>query len=197
MTRPLRRSSSRNSTKVDYMSHHHDDDDHDHDHDHDHEHDDHDDDHHDDHDELHLEIHRAVDELGKYAIDIDINAPKGISKETVLKFIDNIMTSVTKSCMDNGADLVGHVKSFFSNDDGSIMSSIVDHRAPTRIKDAMDVRTIHNARFMMHVIVHGIWDDRVRESVLDVLDGVFQKWDIPYEITADYYDMEKSIAHHT
>ncbi|MCL2712976.1 MAG: hypothetical protein FWD37_06895 [Methanomassiliicoccaceae archaeon] len=177
------------------MSKHHDDD---HDHEDDHEHDDdHDDDHEDDHDKLHLEIHRAVDELGKYAIDINVSAPKGISKDTVLKFIDDLMTSVTKSCMDNGADLVGHVKSFFSNDDGSIMSSIVDHRSATRIKDSLNSKTIYKARFMMHIIVHGIWDDHVRESALNVLDGIFKKWNIPYEVTADHYDTEKSIAHHT
>jgi len=187
---------------------HHDDDDHDHkhdDHDHDdHEHDhddhDHDDDHGnpaDEHDKLHLEIHRAVDELGKYAIDTDISSSKGIAKATVLKFIDDMMVSVTKSCMDNGADLVGHVKSFFSNDDGSIMASIVDHRVPTRIKDSLNSEKIYEARFMFHIIVHGIWDDRVRDSVLDVFDGVFKKWKIPYKITMDHFDTEKSIAHHT
>jgi len=169
---------------------HHDDHDDDHD---DHE-DDHDDDHHDD--ELHLEIHRAVDELGKYAIDIQVSDPKGISKETVLKFIDELMVTVTNNCMDNGADLVGHVKSFFSNNDGSIMSSIVDLRIPTKIKDALDADIIYEARFMMHIIVHGIWDDHVRESTLEVLDDIFRKWNIPYEITADFYDIEKSIAHH-
>jgi hypothetical protein len=160
-------------------------------------HDDHHDDHEDEHDRLHLEIHRAVDELGKYAINIDINAPKGITKDIVLKFIDDLMTSVTRSCMENGADLVGHVKSFFSNSDGSIMSSIVDHRVPTRMKDSLKAERIFKANFMMHIIVHGIWDDHVRESALDVLDRTFQKWKVPYEITADYYDTEKSIAHHT
>ena len=173
------------------MSHHHDDD-----HDHEDDHDDHHDDH-DDHEKLHLEIHRAVDELGKYAINIDIDAPKGLTKRTVLGFIDDLMTSVTKNCMDNGADLVGHVKSFFSNGDGSIMSSIVDHRMLTRIKDALNAETIYKANFMMHIIVHGIWDDHVRESALDVLDVTFKKWKVPYKVTADYYDTEKSIAHHT
>jgi len=182
--------------------HHHDDHDHDDDHDDDDDHD-HDDDHHDDdhhsgsaRDRLHLEIHRAVDELGKYAINIDINAPKGLSKDTVLGFINDLMTSVTKNCMANGADLVGHVKSFFSNADGSIMSSIVDHRMPTRIKDSLKADKIYNANFMMHIIVHGIWDDNVRKSALDVLDSVFRKWKVPYEVTKDHYDTEKSIAHH-
>jgi len=181
---------SKNSTEDERMH----DDDHDDDH-HDEDHD-HDDDHEEEHDRLHLEIHRAVDELGKYAIDIDVSSPEGIKKEVILKFIGDLMTSVTKSCMDNGADLVGHVKSFFSNDDGNIMSSIVDHRAPARIKDSLESDIIYKARFMLHIIVHGIWDDRVRESVLDVLDDTFRKWNIPYEVTADHYDIEKSIAHH-
>jgi hypothetical protein len=166
--------------------------DHDHDDDHDHE-----DDHDDDHDGLHLEIHRAVDELGKYAIDIYVASPAGIKKDTVIAFIDELMRNVTKSCMDNGADLVGHVKSIFFNDDGNIMSSIVDHRAPTSVKDSLDADMVFEAKFMLHVIVHGIWDDRVRESVLDVLDDAFRKWNIPYEVTADHFDTEKSIAHHS
>ncbi|MDR2699015.1 MAG: hypothetical protein LBB30_05005 [Candidatus Methanoplasma sp.] len=171
------------------------DDDHDHEDDHDDDHD-HEDDNTSGRDRLHLDIHRAVDELGKYAIDMKVTSPEGVKKEVVLKFIDDLMTKVTKSCMDNGADLVGHVKSFFSNDDGSIMSSIVDHRAPTRIKDSMGSDVIYEARFMFHIIVHGIWDDHVRESVLDVLDATFRKWGIPYEVTADHFDTEKSIAHH-
>jgi hypothetical protein len=163
-----------------------------HDDDHDHDHDDHE----DEQERLHLEIHRAVDELGKYAVDIDIESPDGLKKDTVLKFINEIMNNITKSCMDNGADLIGHVKSFFSNDNGNIMSSIIDHRAPARIKDSMDSDTIYKARFMVHVIVHGIWDDKVRESVLAVLDPTFRKWNIPYKVTADHFDVEKSIAHH-
>jgi len=184
----LRRNFSKNSTEDDAMH----DDDHDHEDDHDHDHDDD----HDDHDKLHLEIHRAVDELGKYAIDIDVDSQEGIKKDVMLKFIDDLMTRVTKSCMDNGADLVGHVKSFLSNDNGNIMSSIIDHRSPARIKDSMGSDIIYKARFMLHIIVHGIWDDRVRESVLDVLDDTFRKWKVPYKVTADHYDTEKSIAHH-
>ncbi|MCL1984339.1 MAG: hypothetical protein FWG58_02930 [Methanomassiliicoccaceae archaeon] len=173
-------------------------DDHEHDDGHDDDHD-HDDDHGnpaDEHDKLHLEIHRAVDELGKYAIDINIRSPEGLKKDTIKGFIDDLMVTVTKNCMENGADLVGHVKSFFSNSDGNIMSSIVDHRAPTRIKDSMNADTIYEARFMFHIIVHGIWDDHVRESTLGVLDRTFRKWGVPYTIAADHYDTEKSIAHH-
>ncbi|MDR1690665.1 MAG: hypothetical protein LBR42_02320 [Candidatus Methanoplasma sp.] len=165
---------------------------------HDDHHDHHDDDHHEnEHERLHLEMHRAVDELGKYAIDINIDSPEGVKKEVILKFIDDLMTSVTESSMAHGADLVGHVKSFLSNDDGNIMSSIVDHREPARIKDSLESDTVYKARFMLHIIVHGIWDDHVRESVLDVLDDTFRKWGIPYVVEADHYDTEKSIAHHT
>lgn len=163
--------------------------------DHDDDHDDHHDDHDDEHGDLHLEMHRAADELGKYAIDIQITSP-GIPKERIKGFITEAMYESTMNCLNNGADMVGHTKSFLICDDGNIMSSLVDETKPVKIKDSLDSEVIKDAKFILHVIVHGIWDDRVRELTLEVLPGIFEKWDIPYEVIADYYDLEKSIAHH-
>ena len=151
----------------------------------------------DDHDDFHLEIHRAVDELGKYAIDIEITSGKDIPKDTVKKFIEDLMVSVTKSCMKEGADLIGHIKSILLCDDGNIMSSVIDDSAKVRMKDSLSADAIRGGRFTMHVIVHGIWDDHVREAVLEVLPSTFKKWKVPYKVIADFYDKEKSIAHHT
>ncbi|MDR0887723.1 MAG: hypothetical protein LBM39_00850 [Candidatus Methanoplasma sp.] len=191
------------------MSHHdHDHEGHDHEHHHDHDHDheghDHDGDHkheedthtHDDHESLHLELHRAVDELGKYAIEIDIVSETGIPKETIRNVIEETMRSSTENCLHHGADLIGHTKSFLYTDNGSIMSSLLDERTPIRVKDNVIGDEIKSAKYILHVIVHGIWDDKVRENTLEVLPGIFEKWNVPYKVVADYYDLEKSIAHH-
>ncbi len=146
---------------------------------------------------LHLEIHRAVDELGKYALELEIKSEKGISKDDLKKFIDEIMRGPTIACLENGADIIGHVKSFlFVDGHGNIMSSIVDERKPTKIKDALNLDVIHDAILLLHVIVHGIWDDKIRELTLGIIPDVFKKWGIEYKILADYFDLEKSIAHH-
>jgi len=172
------------------MSHH---DDHDHDHDDDHE--DHKDDH-DEHEDFHLEMHRAVDELGKYAIDIEIMSKDGIPKNKFKEFITELMDRSMRSALEHGADLVGHVKSILLCDDGNIMSSIVDESIPIKIKDSLEGDKVYSAKFTMHVIVHGIWDDKVRDATLEVLPGIFKKWDVPYKVIADYFDTEKSAAHH-
>ncbi len=146
---------------------------------------------------LHLEIHRAVDELGKYALEMDLKPKKPISKDDLKGFIEELMRSSTIECMNNGADLVGHVKSFLIVEGkGNIMSSIVDVNKPIKIKDALNVDEISEAVFVLHVIVHGIWDDKIRDLTLKVMPGICKKWNIDYEILADYYDLEKSIAHH-
>ncbi|MDR1405287.1 MAG: hypothetical protein LBJ20_06985 [Candidatus Methanoplasma sp.] len=49
----------------------------------------------------------------------------------------------------------------------------------------------------MHIIVHGIWDDEVREHTLEVLPEIFSRHGMPFRLVADYFDVEKSIAHHT
>ena len=177
------------------MSHHDD-----HHEEHDDHHDEHDNDHeehHDDHhDDLHLELHRAVDELGKYAIDIEITSKEGIPKDKIKELIEESMRATTINCLKNGADMIGHTKSFLICDDGNIMSSLLDERKPAKIKDNVTSDTIYNAKFILHVIVHGMWDDKVREFSLQVLPDVFKERKIPYKIIKDYYDLEKSIAHH-
>ena len=146
---------------------------------------------------LHLEIHRAVDELGKYALEMDLKPSSPISKDDMKGFIEELMKAATKECLDEGADLVGHVKSFLIVEGhGSIMSSLVDENKPVKIKDAVTVDKIGDSIFVLHVIVHGIWDDKIRGATLKVLPGICKKWNINYEILADYYDLEKSIAHH-
>lgn len=159
-------------------------------------HDDHHDDHDDEHSDLHLELHRAADELGKYAIDIQITSKMGIPKERMKNFIEDIMYTATMNCLNNGADIIGHTKSFLICDDGNIMSSLVDETKPVKIKDSLGSDVIYDAKFILHVIVHGIWDDRVRELTLEVLPGVCERWEMPYKVIADYYDLEKSIDHH-
>jgi hypothetical protein len=146
---------------------------------------------------MHLEIHRAVDELGKYAIELEIDPKKPIPKDRMKAFITDVMQTATHNCMTHGADLVGHVKSFLIVENhGNLMSSLVDESVPVKIKDTIDEDYIDKATFILHVIVHGIWDDRIRELTLEVLPGVFKKWDIPYKVIADYFDLQKSIAHH-
>ena len=166
-------------------------------------HEDHDDHDHDDHDDptieggrLHLEIHRAVDELGKYAIEMRIKSQRGIPKKDILGFIEDLMRTATRNCLDHGADLVGHVKSILISEDGSIMSSIVDYDVPTKFKDDLQSDMIYEAILTLHVIVHGIWDDVIRDHTKEALPRVAKKWKIPYEIIADYFDLEKSIEHH-
>ena len=146
---------------------------------------------------LHLEIHRAVDELGKYAIELELMPKDGISKEKIKEFIDEVMRKPTLACLENGADIIGHVKSMLIvGDKGSIMRSIVDENRPTKMTDAVEVDVIDDAILVLHIIVHGLWDDKIRELTLPLIEEVCAKWGIGYKILADYFDVEKSIAHH-
>ena len=146
---------------------------------------------------LHLEIHRAVDELGKYALELEIKSKEGLSKERLKGFIDEIMREPTKACLANGADIIGHVKSFLIvNEHENIMSSIVDERRPTKMKDTVVTDPVKDAIFVIHIIVHGIWDDKIRELTLPLLPDICKKWGVEYKILADYFDLQKSIEHH-
>ncbi len=143
---------------------------------------------------LHLEIHRAVDELGKYAIELDVQGD--MPKAEVVAFVDDFMRTATAKCFDAGADLIGHIKGFVKYDGKMIMFSMVDPSRPTNVEDHMTTDTLGDYLAVVHIIVHGIWDDVIRECALDVLPGIAEKHGAKYKIRADFYDTEKSIAHH-
>lgn len=143
---------------------------------------------------LHLEIHRAVDELGKYAMELDLHGD--LPKATVVAFVDDLMREATAKCFEEGADLIGHVKSFVKYDEGTIMFSMVDPSRPTNVEDHVTTDTIGDCLAVVHIIVHGIWDDVIRDCALEVLPGIAKRHGVVYAIRADFYDTEKSIAHH-
>jgi len=151
----------------------------------------------DDHDDLHLEMHRAIDQLGKYAIKLHLDFKEGMEKPLLKKLINEVMRGATDRCMKHGADLIGHVKSFLICPEGNLMSSIVEHGSDASIKDGLKADVVKSAEFILHVIVHGIWDDEVREQTLEVLEEVFGQWNVDYEIVDDYYEVEKGMDHHS
>ncbi|MDD3398329.1 MAG: hypothetical protein PHW93_01865 [Candidatus Methanomethylophilaceae archaeon] len=150
----------------------------------------------DDHDELHLEMHRAIDQLGKYAIKLQLDFGTGKSKSDIKSLINEVMMEVTDRCMQHGADVIGHVKSFLVAPEGNLMSSIVEHGESAAIKDGLKADSLKGAEFILHVIVHGIWDDEVREQTLEFLEEVMPRYGVSYKILDDYYEVEKGMDHH-
>ena len=151
----------------------------------------------DDHDELHLALHREADELGKFAAHLDVRSQRPMSQEKVVRFLDELLYQITKECMDRGADLVGHVKAFLRSEEGAMSASLIDIEKRSNVThDFGHGSTFEEGDLTLHVIVHGIWDDVVREASLKSMAEVFRRFSIEYEVLKDHYDTEKSISHH-
>lgn len=147
--------------------------------------------------DVHIAMHREADELGKFATQLKVHAPKAMSREEAAKVLGELLSTVTKSCMDHGADLVGHVKAFLKTANGAMSASLIDpQRGPNITHDFGHGVTFQDAELTMHVIVHGIWDPEVREQSLEAIETVFRKHGLSYEIIKDFYEKEKGIAHH-
>lgn len=147
--------------------------------------------------DVHIAMHREADELGKFATQLRVHAPKAMSREEAAKVLGELLTVVTKSCMDHGADLVGHVKAFLKTTNGAMSASLIDpQKGPNITHDFGQGETFQDAELTMHVIVHGIWDPEVREHSREAIDVVFRKYDLHYEVIKDFYEKEKGIAHH-
>ncbi|MDD1771149.1 MAG: hypothetical protein LUO79_08715 [Methanomassiliicoccales archaeon] len=150
----------------------------------------------DEEEELHLEMHRAADELGKFAAKMKIRDEAGIAPERAKRFMDALLTTVTKECFAGGADLIGHVKAFMHSPDGSLMASLVDLNVGVQLTSGLSEKSFQEADVILHVIVHGIWDDKVRDATRAGIKKVIDQYEFKLEVLQDYYETEKSIEHH-
>jgi len=151
----------------------------------------------DEDDELHLEMHRAVDELGKFSLHMKVDFGKGSSAERAISFIEQLLIKATDACLHHGADLVGHVKAFMMVEDGSTVGfSLIHHKMNVNITKQVNTKVIEKAEVIVHVIVHGIWDPEVRELTMGVLERVARENHVEYQIIKDFFEVEKSAAHH-
>lgn len=151
----------------------------------------------DEDDDLHLEMHRAVDELGKFSLHMKADFGKKAAADKAISFVEELLIKVTDACLHHGADLVGHVKAFMIVGDGSTVGfSLIHQNMKVNIIRQLQSDTIERAEIIVHVIVHGIWDPEVREQTLAVLADLSKERGVKYEILKDFYEMEKSAAHH-
>ena len=146
--------------------------------------------------ELHLDMHRAADELGKFAARLMIRYDAGITPDKAKKFMDSLLVTVTKECFVDGADLIGHVKAFMHSPDGSLMASLVDLKIGVQLTSGLSEKPFQEAEVILHVIVHGIWDDKVRDATRAGIKKVIDQYKFKLEVLQDYYETEKSIEHH-
>ncbi|HSV42863.1 MAG TPA: hypothetical protein VLH13_05580 [Methanomassiliicoccales archaeon] len=147
--------------------------------------------------ELHIDMHRMVDELGKFSIHMTIRPRKVMDRATAETFSKELLTDITKECMHDGADLVGHVKSFLMSEHGtSLGASLIHLDIPININNSIDDRGLMVGDLTVHVIVHGIWDPDVKHASMETIESIMPKYGIDYVILQDYYEKEKGVAHH-
>ena len=151
----------------------------------------------DEDDDLHLEMHRAVDELGKFSLHMKVEFAKDTSSDKAVSFVEDLLIKATDHCLHHGADLVGHVKAFMMVDGGSTVGfSLIHQNMKVNVTKQMNVKTIERAEVIVHVIVHGLWDPEVREQTMEALEEVAKKNNVKFTIIKDFYEVEKSAAHH-
>jgi hypothetical protein len=150
----------------------------------------------DEDDALHLEMHRAADELGKFAARLKVRKAGGISPSTAKRFMDSLLVTVTEECFSDGADLIGHVKAFMHTETGTLMASLVDLKTGVQLTSGLSGSSFKEAEITLHVIVHGIWDDKVKDASRRGIQKAIKKFNLDLEVLQDYFETEKSIAHH-
>jgi len=76
------------------------------------------------------------------------------------------------------------------------MGSLVDMNTGVQLTSGLTKKSFKDAEIILHVIVHGIWDDKVRDATRVGIQKVIKEYGLGLEVLQDYFETEKSIEHH-
>ncbi len=133
-----------------------------------------------------LDRHRSMDELGKFAVNLEM---KGISLDDAAaeELLTVVMNEVTERCIEGGADFIGHVKGcLLTMDDRLMRANLVSRKVGVETENLLQGKGFEGGRLMLHVIVHGIWDPDVRRISLQAIKSIMEGRGIDYRIILDY-----------
>jgi len=144
--------------------------------------------------ERQLLTHRASDELGKFSMWLRLYIKDPLDATQSEKMVLDLLDEVTAECFRQGADMIGHIKSFLTAEGGSTISvSLIDMDIPPTVQVRFDGTKMMRGELIVHVIVHGMWDPQVREASLKVTKDFMAQRSIDYEVINDFYEKEKRI----
>ncbi len=133
-----------------------------------------------------LDRHRSMDELGKFAVNLEMTNVDLDSKGAD-ELLRTVMTRVTEDCLEGGADFIGHVKGcLLTPDDRLLRANLVSMRTGVEVEDLLQDKGFKGGRLLLHVIVHGIWDPEVRRISLDAISRTMKECSIDHRIILDY-----------
>ena len=143
-----------------------------------------------------LDMHRSIDKLGKFSVTLKIDTERCMDSIEICSLLSDMMIDVTQACFDNGADMIGHVKSCAHNadDDSRICSAnLTSFRTGVKTNDMMDGAQFNGGYVMLHVIVHGLWDPQVRDISLDAIEKLMLSKRLEYRVIRDFFESEKRV----
>lgn len=141
-----------------------------------------------------LLTHRATDELGKFSMWLRLYVPDALDGKMSEKMVLDLLDRITKECFAQGADMIGHIKSFLTAEGGATISvSLIDLDIPPTVQNRFDGTKMNRGELIVHVIVHGMWDPQVRETSLMITKDFMKERNIDYEVVNDFYEKERRI----
>ena len=144
--------------------------------------------------DINLDMHRSIDDLGKFSVKLELFSDPPMDSTVAEELVNRTMLEVTQRCLDEGADMIGHVKAFLHDLDGTnLRANLISFKLGVDMENAVDGKSIDHGFLMFHIIVHGIWDPQVKDISMKELDRILGQMGIRYHILQDYYEAVKRV----
>jgi hypothetical protein len=110
-------------------------------------------------------------DFSAYAAKIDVHFHKPVAPSDIQARVEELMTRITLSCLEAGADLIGHIKCIVETDGkGFLIVSVTTHDGKPMSKGHLE-QGIERMDIIINVLLYGL----SRKKIQDIVDPLALK----------------------
>jgi hypothetical protein len=123
---------------------------------------------------LENELEDTVKDFGKHSIIIKAVSRKKLAEEEVRELIRDLLYNIGKSCLNEGAKAIGHIKAYIKTPNGSLKASVTSRSLNVEINGSI-TSTITELEIYLATIVYKLPQNAVKQIVEKQISEIVNK----------------------
>ena len=113
--------------------------------------------------------------ISSYGLSCLVTRQKVISSDELRKFAAELMTTISGTCIKDGAKDIGHIKAFIEHDNGFLHADTLGDPADVTV-EGRDGEPINHFKLVINSVIYGLSKDAVKDTTERSLKNVLAKY---------------------
>ncbi len=113
--------------------------------------------------------------ISSYGLSCLVTRQKAINSDELRKFAAELMTTISGTCIKDGAKDIGHIKAFIEHDNGFLHANTVGDPADVTV-EGRDGEPVNHFKLVINSVIYGLSKEAVKDTAERSLKNVLAKF---------------------